>query len=38
MNHKKPTRVLKEYYASWAEAKGMLDLVLKGKKRKGYSQ
>lgn len=36
MSHKKPTRVLKEYYASWIEAKKIYDLVVKGKKRKGY--
>jgi len=36
MNHKKPTRVLKAYYASWVEAKKVFDLVIKGKKRKGY--
>jgi len=38
MSHKRPTRVLKEYYHSWVEAKEMFDLVLKGKKRKGYSK
>ena len=36
MAHKKPTRVLKEYYHSWVEAKKIFDLVVKGKKRKGY--
>lgn len=36
MSHKKPTRVLKDYYASWIDAKKMYDLVVKGKKRKGY--
>ena len=37
MKHKKPTRVLKEYYNSWVEAKKMFDGVSRGKKRKGYS-
>lgn len=36
MAHKKPTRVLKEYYASWVEAKKMFDGVAKGKRKKGY--
>ncbi len=36
MNHKKPTRVLKEYYASWVEAKKMLKIVVHAKKKKGY--
>jgi len=36
INHKKPTRVLKEYYCSWVEAKKMFDLVVRGKKKKGY--
>ena len=36
MSHKKPTRVLKEYYDSWVEAKKMFDGTIKGKKRKGY--
>ena len=37
MSHKKPTRVLKEYYGSWVEAKKMFDGVARGKKRKGYN-
>lgn len=37
MNHKKPTRVLKEYYHSWMEAKKVFDGVAKEKKRKGYT-
>ena len=37
MNHKKPTRVLKEYYHSWVEAKKIFDGVIKGKKKKGYA-
>ena len=37
MRHKKPTRVLKEYYNSWAEAKKMFDLIIKGKQKRGYS-
>ena len=37
MSHKKPTRVLKEYYDSWVEAKITFDGVIKGKKKKGYS-
>ena len=37
MSHKKPTRVLKEYYDSWVEAKKMLDGVVRGKKKKGYN-
>ncbi|NBK99555.1 MAG: WGR domain-containing protein [Erysipelotrichia bacterium] len=36
MSHKKPTRVLKEYYDSLVEAKKMFDRVIKGKKKKGY--
>ena len=36
MAHKKPTRVLKEYYHSWVEAKKMFDSVVKGKRKKGY--
>ena len=36
MNHKKPTRVLKEYYDSWVEAKIIFDEVVRGKRRKGY--
>ena len=36
MSHKKPTRVLKEYYASWIEAKIIFDAVVRGKRRKGY--
>ena len=36
MSHKKPTRVLKEYYDSWVEAKKIFDRVIKGKKKKGY--
>ena len=36
ISHKKPTRVLKEYYDSWVEAKKMFDLVVKGKKKRGY--
>jgi predicted DNA-binding WGR domain protein len=36
MAHKKPTRVLKEYYRSWVEAKKMFDLVVKRKRKKGY--
>lgn len=38
MSHKKPTRVLKEYYHSWIEARNMFDLVAKGKKKKGYRE
>ncbi|MFW9625240.1 MAG: WGR domain-containing protein [Sulfurospirillum sp.] len=37
MRHKKPTRVLKEYYNSWAEAKKRFDLIIKGKQKRGYS-
>ena len=37
MSHKKPTRVLKEYYPSWVEAKKMFDLIIKGKQKRGYS-
>ena len=37
MSHKKPTRVLKEYYDTWAEAKKMFDLIIKGKQKRGYS-
>lgn len=37
MRHKKPKRVLKEYYNSWAEAKRRLDLIIKGKQKRGYS-
>ncbi len=36
MSHKKPTRVLKEYYTSWVAAKKMFDFVVKGKRKKGY--
>ena len=36
MSHKKPTRVLKEYYDSWIDAKKIFDRVAKGKKKKGY--
>ena len=36
MSHKKPTRVLKEYYDSWVEAKIIFDGVVNGKKKKGY--
>ena len=36
MSHKKPTRVLKEYYDSWVEAKIIFDAVVRGKRRKGY--
>jgi len=36
MAHKKPTRILKEYHASWGEAKKIFDLVVRGKKKKGY--
>ena len=36
MSHKKPTRVLKEYYDSWVEAKKMFDFTVKGKRKKGY--
>ncbi len=36
ISHKKPTRVLKEYYSSWVEAKKIFNAVVKGKKRKGY--
>ena len=36
MSHKKPTRVLKEYYHSWVEAKKKFDGIVKGKKKKGY--
>ncbi len=36
MGHKKPTRVLKEYYDSWFEAKKIFDRVVNGKKKKGY--
>ncbi len=35
-SHKKPTRVLKEYYDSWIEAKKIFDGIVKGKKKKGY--
>ena len=28
MSHKKPTRVLKEYYDSWVEAKKMFDFII----------
>lgn len=35
-SHKKPTRVLKEYYSSWIEAKNMFDLLVKVKRKKGY--
>ncbi len=38
MSHKKPTRVLKEYYDSWVEAKRIFDSVAKGKRRKGYGR
>ena len=37
MRHKKPTRVLKEYYNSWAEAKKRFYLIIKGKQKRGYS-
>ena len=37
MSHKKPTRVLKEYYDSWVEAKKIFDGVIRGKRRKGYA-
>ena len=36
MNHKTPTRIIKEYYDSWVEAKKIFDGVVKGKKKKGY--
>ena len=36
MSHKKPTRVLKEYYDSWVEAKKMFDFTVKGMRKKGY--
>lgn len=36
MSNKKPTRVLKEYYDSWVEAKKKFDGIVKGKKKKGY--
>ena len=37
MSHKKPTRVLKEYYDSWVEAKKIFDGVKKKKVQKGYN-
>lgn len=36
MSHKKPTRILKKYYTSLVEAKKILDLVARVKKKKGY--
>ncbi len=36
MSHKKPTRVLKEYYDSWVEAKSVFNRASKCKMRKGY--
>jgi len=36
MTHKKPTRVLKEYYASWVEAKKMFNAVVREKQKRGY--
>lgn len=37
MSHKKPTRVLKEYYSSWVEAKKIFDAISTRKKKKGYN-
>jgi len=36
MGNNKPTRVLREYYASWIEAKERLAIVVFAKKKKGY--
>lgn len=36
MSYKKPTRILKEYFSSWVEAKKMFDCLVKEKKKKGY--
>jgi len=36
MSHNKPTRVLREYYTSWIEAKKRLKIVVHAKKKKGY--
>ena len=36
MSHKNPTRIIKEYYASWVEAKKLFDRMVSCKKRKGY--
>ena len=38
MSHKKPTRVLKEYYDSWIQAKKIFDGVFLGKQIKGYKR
>ena len=36
MGNSKPTRVLREYYSSWIEAKERLEIVSQAKKKKGY--
>lgn len=36
MGNSKPTRTLREYYASWIEAKERLEILACVKKKKGY--
>lgn len=37
LNNKKPTRILREYFSSFVEAKEKLELVVKLKNKKGYT-
>lgn len=37
IGNSKPTRVLREFYSSWIEAKERLEIVAHAKKKKGYS-
>ncbi len=36
MGNSKPTRVLREFYSSWIEAKEKFEIVAYAKKKKGY--
>lgn len=37
LNNKKPTRILREYFSSFVEAKEKLELVVRMKSKKGYA-
>lgn len=37
MGNKNPTRVLREYYFSWIEAKEKMEKILHTKQKKGYA-
>lgn len=36
LNNKKPTRILREYFSSFVEAKEKLESAVKSKRKKGY--